>query len=93
MISTVRSVTRHARRFPAQQRRRFALGGSSGPPPEWEGVDKVVRGHFPQDYQRALPIWLFCLLLSHEVFYSCYCYPVWIWRSLCSLQNLQSLLE
>lgn len=37
-----------------QQRRGLALGGSSGPPPEWEGIDKVVRNYFPQDYQRAL---------------------------------------
>lgn len=34
-----------------QQKRQFALGGSHGPPPEWEGVDKVVRGYFPEDYQ------------------------------------------
>jgi hypothetical protein len=35
------------------QRRNFALGGASGPPPEWEGIDKVVRGVFPADYQRT----------------------------------------
>jgi hypothetical protein len=34
-----------------QQRRNMALGGHHGPPPEWEGVDKVVRGYFPEDYQ------------------------------------------
>jgi hypothetical protein len=36
------------------QRRNLALGGHHGPPPEWEGVDKVVRGYFPEDYQRKL---------------------------------------
>lgn len=50
MFSALRSASRHARRLP-QQRRGFALGGSHGPPPEWEGVDKVVRGYFPEDYQ------------------------------------------
>jgi hypothetical protein len=36
-----------------QQRRGLALGGHHGPPPEWTGVDKVVRGYFPEDYQRT----------------------------------------
>jgi hypothetical protein len=31
------------------QRRTFA----SAPAQEWEGIDKVVRGYFPEDYQRA----------------------------------------
>ena len=33
------------------QRRGLALGGHHGPAPEWKGVDKVVRGYFPEDYQ------------------------------------------
>jgi hypothetical protein len=28
--------------------------------PEWTGIDKVVRGYFPQDDQRTLQL-LFCL--------------------------------
>ena len=28
------------------------MGGSAAPAPEWEGIDKVVRGYFPQDDQR-----------------------------------------
>ena len=35
------------------QRRGFSLGGHHGPPPKWEGIDKVVRGYFPEDYQRT----------------------------------------
>ena len=27
-----------------------------GPPPEWEGIDKVVRGVFPGDHQRKFPV-------------------------------------
>uniref|UniRef100_A0A7S2EPJ3 Uncharacterized protein n=1 Tax=Trieres chinensis TaxID=1514140 RepID=A0A7S2EPJ3_TRICV len=27
--------------------------GSGGPKPEWTGIDKVVRGYFPEDYQLA----------------------------------------
>ena len=34
-----------------QQRRNLSLGGHHGPPPEWSGIDKVVRGYFPEDYQ------------------------------------------
>lgn len=30
------------------------MGGSAAPAPEWEGIDKVVRGYFPQDDQREL---------------------------------------
>jgi hypothetical protein len=33
------------------QRRGLALGGHHGPAPEWKGVDKVVRGYFPEDYK------------------------------------------
>lgn len=52
MVFALRSLTRHAMRRGVPQRRGFALGGHHGPPPEWEGVDKVVRGYFPEDYQR-----------------------------------------
>ena len=27
--------------------------GSGGPAPEWEGIDKVVRGYFPGDHHRT----------------------------------------
>jgi hypothetical protein len=39
-----------------QQKRNMALGGHHGPPPEWTGIDKVVRGYFPEDYQRTFEI-------------------------------------
>jgi hypothetical protein len=26
--------------------------GTHAPAPEWDGIDKVVRGYFPKDYQR-----------------------------------------
>ena len=41
-----------------QQKRHMGLGGSSGPPPEWKGIDKTVRDVFPEDYQRAYHILL-----------------------------------
>lgn len=34
-----------------QQTQRRNMAGA--PAPQWEGVDKVVRGYFPQDHQRA----------------------------------------
>lgn len=34
------------------QAQRRAMGGGHAPAPEWEGIDKVVRGVFPADYQR-----------------------------------------
>ena len=48
----------------AAARRRFGMaakqsmqqqkrGMAHAPAPEWEGIDKVVRGYFPQDYQRT----------------------------------------
>lgn len=52
-LAALRSVARSrvAPMLQQTQRRNFALGGHHGPPPEWEGVDKVVRGYFPHDYQ------------------------------------------
>ena len=41
---------------------RRTMGG--GPPPEWTGIDKVVRGTFPADYQRK-----FCLVNFHFLIY------------------------
>ena len=38
----------------ATQKRHMGLGGHSGPPPEWEGIDKVVRDVIPHDHQRTL---------------------------------------
>jgi hypothetical protein len=50
-----------ARHTQKTQKRGMALGGHSGPPPEWTGIDKTVRSYFPEDYQRALrPLFLFC---------------------------------
>jgi hypothetical protein len=34
------------------QKRGMSLKGHHGPPPDWQGVDKVVRSYFPEDYQR-----------------------------------------
>jgi len=39
-----------ARAAVTAQRRQ--MGGSHAPAPEWTGIDKVVRGYFPEDYQR-----------------------------------------
>jgi hypothetical protein len=38
------------------QKRSMALGGHHGPPPDWQGIDKVVRGYFPEDYQRKYAV-------------------------------------
>lgn len=40
-------ATRRAAATTAQKRR---MGGAAAP--EWTGIDKVVRGYFPQDDQR-----------------------------------------
>jgi hypothetical protein len=45
------------------QKRGMALGGHHGPPPDWQGVDKIVRGYFPEDYQRTFSLLLLFLLL------------------------------
>lgn len=36
-----------------QQVQKRTMAGGHAPAPEWEGVDKVVRGVFPHDHQRA----------------------------------------
>lgn len=43
----------------SQQKRRM---GAAAPAPEWTGIDKVVRGYFPQDDQREST----CVLLIME---------------------------
>ena len=40
-----------------QTKRRMGSGAAA---PEWEGIDKVVRGYFPQDDQREFFIHVFC---------------------------------
>ena len=48
--SARRRIAVMATRQATSQGQKRSMGG--GPPPEWEGIDKVVRGVFPQDYQR-----------------------------------------
>ncbi len=54
MVFSVAAAT--ARRRIAVMATRQATQGQKrnmgGPPPEWEGIDKVVRDVFPADYQR-----------------------------------------
>ena len=57
-FSIVRNVAARSRALllnatQKQQSRPMSLGGHHGPPPEWTGVDKVVRKYFPEDYQRT----------------------------------------
>jgi hypothetical protein len=52
-IAAARSSLSSGKALVKGQRRGMALGGHHGPPPEWTGVDKVVRGYFPEDYQRT----------------------------------------
>jgi hypothetical protein len=53
MIPAVASAAR--RRFAGVARQQIqqkrSMGGHA-PAPEWEGIDKVVRGYFPHDHQR-----------------------------------------
>ena len=50
-------ATRRAAATSANTQKR-RMGGAAAPAPEWSGIDKVVRGYFPQDDQRA-----FCTIL------------------------------
>ena len=53
-ISAVNAASRRAlaRQVLTQgQKRGMALGGAKGPPPKWEGLDKVVRTYLPEDHQ------------------------------------------
>jgi hypothetical protein len=59
-----RATVNVAQRVVVQQQRRFA-GGHAKAKVEWTGIDKVVRGYFPEDYQctsSELP--LACLFLN-----------------------------
>jgi hypothetical protein len=40
----------------AKQQMQQRRGMAHAPAPEWTGIDKVVRGYFPQDHQLALAI-------------------------------------
>lgn len=46
-----RAASRRFGMVAKQSLQRRNMGG--GPAPEWEGIDKVVRGVFPGDHQRA----------------------------------------
>ena len=56
MIPLAASAARRRAAMMAQQQQRRNMGGGHAPAPEWEGIDKVVRGVFPQDYQRKLSV-------------------------------------
>ena len=45
-------ATRRRATATAQQQAKRRMGGAAAP--EWTGIDKVVRGYFPQDDQREL---------------------------------------
>jgi hypothetical protein len=45
-----RSTANVAGRLLVQQQKRFA-GGHAKAKVEWTGIDKVVRGYFPEDHQ------------------------------------------
>ena len=58
-----------------QQATKRRMGGAAAAP-EWTGIDKVVRGYFPQDDQRKLFIFCMCgwvdyiiLLLQSRLLY------------------------
>ena len=56
IVPLAASAARRRAAMAAQQQQRRAMGGGHAPAPEWEGIDKVVRGYFPQDHQRTLPL-------------------------------------
>eukprot|EP00534_Pseudo-nitzschia_fraudulenta_P003947 CAMPEP_0201121730 /NCGR_PEP_ID=MMETSP0850-20130426/5551_1 /ASSEMBLY_ACC=CAM_ASM_000622 /TAXON_ID=183588 /ORGANISM="Pseudo-nitzschia fraudulenta, Strain WWA7" /LENGTH=121 /DNA_ID=CAMNT_0047388275 /DNA_START=50 /DNA_END=415 /DNA_ORIENTATION=- len=59
MVFSVAAATAR-RRIAVTATRQVAAQGQKrsmgGPPPEWEGIDKVVRGVFPADHQLAMAI-------------------------------------
>ena len=54
-----------------QQATKRRMGGAAAAP-EWTGIDKVVRGYFPQDDQRKL--FIFCLCGWVDIYFS-FCNP------------------
>lgn len=48
-----RRVGTAAKQHLQNQTKRRMGGGGHAPAPEWTGIDKVVRGVFPKDYQRT----------------------------------------
>lgn len=46
------------------------MGGSAAPAPEWEGIDKVVRGYFPQDDQREFILYYLLYMCEKRMYYS-----------------------
>lgn len=50
-VSRIVATRVAARRAASQALQKRSMGGSA-PAPEWTGIDKVVRGYFPEDYQR-----------------------------------------
>jgi hypothetical protein len=78
---------------PVQQWQRRAM--AAGPAPEWQGIDKVVRGVFPHDHQRMFRLfeipnsrlfWV-TLTLGPSFFFSRYGNFGWIFRSICFVQD------
>jgi hypothetical protein len=56
-----RRVAVMATRQATQQGQKRSFGA---PPPEWEGIDKVVRGVFPGDHQRKFTT---CMISSFRL--------------------------
>ncbi|KAL7559999.1 hypothetical protein ACA910_013494 [Epithemia clementina (nom. ined.)] len=58
-VTAASSASRRAltRQVIAQcQKRGMGLGGSKGPAPKWEGLDKVVRTYLPEDHQVCMGV-------------------------------------
>jgi len=53
LVQATRATARLAARKVATQQQKRTMAGGGGPKPEWEGIDKIVRGYFPEDYQRT----------------------------------------
>jgi len=49
-----RAATRRMGMIAKQSTQRRAMGGGGHAAPEWEGIDKIVRGYFPGDHQCTL---------------------------------------
>ena len=52
VVHVIQSIARRGATAVARNQQCRQMGGGHAPAPEWTGIDKVVRGYFPEDHQR-----------------------------------------
>lgn len=52
VVHVIQSTARRGATAVARNQQCRQMGGGHAPAPEWTGIDKVVRGYFPEDHQR-----------------------------------------